>query len=96
MLLGHVYHRKLWLRDAVKEYDRAVVHAPDLHSDPTMLSRAIDCMKRDKVAPKAMRFLVQRAGRAAIPELRAAAKEHSSPQVRRHAAKLLEQIAAGP
>jgi serine/threonine-protein kinase len=92
MVLGHIYHRKLWLSDAIKEYRRALAHTPELRDDPTILGNVIEAMRHRKVARKAMRFLVKRAGRAAIPALQRAKEEHEDPQVRLRAGKVLEQI----
>jgi hypothetical protein len=92
LLLGHIYSRKLWRKDAIKEYRRAIAQAPGLRSDPTMLRNVIGFLGKDKTVPRATRFLQRTVGVAAVPALKQASAEHTNPRVRRRAARALERI----
>jgi serine/threonine-protein kinase len=92
VLLGHAYFRKLWFKDAMKEYRRAARARPELARDSTLIARAIHALTRSWSARPAISFLVHQSGAAALPALREAAEQHEEARVRRRARRIIELI----
>ena len=92
LLLGHIYFRKLWFSDGIKEYGKAVRRMPSLRSDATMQRNVINVLRRSDVAARAIGFLADTLGDAAIPALEKARDSHPDPDVRLNAARALAKL----
>jgi hypothetical protein len=62
------YERKLWCSDALNELERAVHDDPRLGENPVAIGVAIGCL-RLRTQARAIHFLVESAGAAALPAL---------------------------
>ncbi len=86
------YQRKLWCSDAVLELERAVRDDPSLRSDPEATRIAIRCLT-PKTRDKAIRFLVDKVGKDAVPALsEALAAEGGTTEIKKGAAEALARI----
>lgn len=92
LVMGHIYYRKLWFTDAVKEYSKAVSRDPELRKDEGMLRRAVGCLVRRKSMGKTIYFLTRSVGEPARPHLKHLASSHSDPAVRGRARYALRRL----
>jgi hypothetical protein len=86
------YERKLWCSDALGELDRAQRDDPRAGADPAAIGTAIRCL-RQKTQARAIHFLVDASGKAALPALADVAAHDSHPDVRAGAEKARALIA---
>jgi tRNA A-37 threonylcarbamoyl transferase component Bud32/tetratricopeptide (TPR) repeat protein len=92
LVMGHVYYRKLWFTDAIKEYGKAVSRDPELRKDEGLLKRAVGCLVRHKSTGKTIYFLTHAVGEPARPHLQRLASSHSDPAVRGRARHTLRRL----
>jgi serine/threonine-protein kinase len=85
------YQRRLWCSDALEELERAVRDEPRLGTDPQAIAAAIGCL-RSKTQQKAVRFLVDVSGKAALPALIAAEANDPRPEHRAGAARARHEL----
>jgi serine/threonine-protein kinase len=96
LVLGHIFYRKAWLSDAIKQYARALRRDPGLRDNPVMLHNVIGALHHPKVVSKARAFLVDTVGAAALPALREAAAGDRDPVVRRQARVTIDLLEKNP
>jgi serine/threonine protein kinase len=86
------YQRKLWCTDALNELQRALQAAPELRTEPELMRIAVPCL-RARTQARAIQFLVDEVGPAAIPALQAALHSSVRADVREGAQRVLERLA---
>ncbi|MCU1280342.1 MAG: hypothetical protein JWM53_3888 [bacterium] len=92
LLLGHVYFRKQWRADALREYGEALRLRPALRSDRQLQRNAIIALD-DPTFKSASAFIRARLGSAAVGELKRAGHQAKSPKVQTRAARLAIELA---
>ena len=89
------YQRKLWCTDALEELERAIRADASLKGDAEVVRIAVSCLT-PKTRDKAVRFLVERVGTAALAPLRQAAATSENPEVRKGAERALSRLTGNP
>jgi hypothetical protein len=94
LLLGHAYFSKLWRTDGLREYDTAIKLSPSLRWNHTLVRNVVAALD-DPTYRLARAVIKARLGRAALAEVRRAARSKKNPRVQQRAARLAQQLAHG-
>jgi hypothetical protein len=94
LLLGHVYFRKAWRTDGLREYGNALLLRASYKQD-TLLRRNCVSALEDPTYGSAKALIEKSIGRSALPELRTASKSAKSWMVRARANMLVSQLSSG-
>jgi serine/threonine-protein kinase len=89
--LGHAYFKKMWRTDGLREYAEAIRLSPGLRGGNLLIKNAVAALD-DPTYRAARGLLRKKVGRAALPELRRAARTAKSPRVRERARHLAAQL----
>jgi serine/threonine protein kinase len=95
MKLALDYQRKLWCSDALDELEKAVREDASIGASPPAIDIAVGCL-RQKTQDKAVRFLVDNAGQAALSALAEVESKDSRADYRYGAARARAAILAHP
>jgi hypothetical protein len=95
LLLGHVYFRKQWRSDGLREYGEAVKLRPSLRSDGELERNDVVALD-DPTFGMAAALVRERLGKASLTELRRAGRVARNPRVQKRAARLALEVAASP
>ena len=92
-LLGQLYFRKLWSKNGMESYRRAIFLEPAYRQDKVL----IDSVLRAFAASKSQRddlaeFVFDDIGPSAVPGVRELAEKHRKKSVREHARRLLRRL----
>ena len=94
LLLGHAYFSKLWRTDGLREYDTAIKLSPALRWNHTLVRNAVSALD-DPTYRLARAVIKTRIGKAALAEVRRAARNKKNPRVQKRAARLVQQLVHG-
>ena len=91
-LEGNLYYDKRWWSVAMENYRDAIARNPAYRGNGILIRNVIRTLASPKTQGKAIYFLRKEIGHAALPYLRAAAKNDPNANVRKHAAALAKVI----
>jgi eukaryotic-like serine/threonine-protein kinase len=91
-VLGNLYHDKRWWSVAMEHYQAAIKRSPAYKRNATLIRNVINTLASPRTSAKASWFLRKLVGAPAKVHLRAAAKKHKSPTVRKNAAAVLRRF----
>jgi len=94
--LGNLYTEKLWWSHAFANYRAAIANDGRYREDPTLIRNALRSLQSKRHPSLGVRFIRDELGAAAIPQLRAAAKNKRSLRLSRRAAQLLTELERSP
>ena len=95
LLIGELYFEKVWWADALDHYAVAIRLNPAYKKKISIQRDVIATLGSDKTFKKASYVLHKVLGKAALPQLRRAAKRDESAVIRRRAATLVKKIQQG-
>lgn len=93
-LLGQLYLAKLWVKDGLKLFRKAIELNPTYRESAFLIRATMSGLGNDRDASLVQRFLAQDIGKPAIPYLQEVLHGDWRPQVKERAAALLTEIGA--
>lgn len=91
-ILGQLYFSKLWVKDGIDSFRKAILLDPAYRSDPELIKAALNGLGNDKYHYSVRRFLVREIGQPAVPYLHEATQGSWRKQARERAAATLREI----
>ena len=91
-MLANLYYERDWLSDALEHYREAIRLDASYRKRSGLIRNVIDMFKVEKLGKKAMQVVQKNIGKAALPQLRRAAKKDKSYLVKRRAATVIKKI----
>ena len=91
-LIGDLYFDRKWWTDGLREYRFAIALDGRARRSSTLIDNSVHALADRTTYPRARRLILDYVGKSAAPALKRAARQTSSPTLRRRAQKLLATL----